>query len=127
MDTGEIPDDWRTAIVTPAYKKGQKYIPANYRPISLTCICCKIIEHIVTSHIMKHAEANNILYPLQHGFRSKRSCETQLLECIDDLTKNLEMGNQADMCFKAFDKVGHRLQHHKLHQYKIRGKTCFPI
>ena len=41
---------------------------------------------------MRHAERNNIIYPLQHGFRSKRSCETQLLECIDDLTMNLENG-----------------------------------
>ena len=92
IKAGEIPDNWRSAVITPAFKKGQKYVPANYRPISLTCICCKVIEHIVTSHIMRHAARNNILYPLQHGFRSKQSCETQLLECIDDLTMNLENG-----------------------------------
>jgi hypothetical protein len=67
-ETGEIPDAWRTALVIPAFKKGQKYKAENYRPISLTCVCCKIFEHIVTSHIMKHAERSNILYPLQHGF-----------------------------------------------------------
>ncbi|VDI38609.1 Hypothetical predicted protein [Mytilus galloprovincialis] len=76
METGRVPDDWRTTTFTAAYTNGQKYIQANYRPTSITCICCKIIEHIVTSHIMKHAEAVNILYPLQHGFRSKRFCET---------------------------------------------------
>jgi hypothetical protein len=48
IKVGEIPDDWRSAVITPAFKKGQKYVPANYRPISLTCICCKVIEHIVT-------------------------------------------------------------------------------
>jgi hypothetical protein len=89
IKTGEIPDDWRSVVITPAFKQGQKYVPANYRPISLTSICCKVIEHIVTSHIMRHAERNNILCPLQHGFRSKRSSDTQLLECIDDLTMNL--------------------------------------
>ena len=88
IKAGEIPDDWRSAVITPAFKKGQKYILANYRPISLACICCKVIEHIVTSHIMRHAERNNILYPLQHGFRSKRSCETQLLECLDKRSYN---------------------------------------
>ena len=88
MTAGEIPDDCRTAVTTPAFRKGLKYVPAIYRPISLACICCKVIEHIVTSHIMRHAERNNILYPLQHGFRSKRSCETQLLECLDKRSYN---------------------------------------
>lgn len=54
-----------------AYKNGQKYIAANYWQISLTCFCCKKIEHRVTSNITKHAEVNNILYPQQHGFKSK--------------------------------------------------------
>ena len=49
-DTGTIPEQWKTAIVQPVYKKGSKYDAANYRPISLTCICCKIMEHIIASH-----------------------------------------------------------------------------
>jgi hypothetical protein len=48
IKASEIPNDWRSAVITPAFKKGQKNVPANYRPISLTCICCKVIEHIVT-------------------------------------------------------------------------------
>jgi len=77
-------------------KKGNKFEPINYRPISLTCICCKIMEHIITSHIMCHADNNTILYDLQHGFRKKLSCETQLIECIDDIIKNLDNGQQTD-------------------------------
>ena len=49
IKVGEIPDDWRSAVITPAFKKGQKYVPANYRPISLACICCKVIEHIYSN------------------------------------------------------------------------------
>ena len=57
-------------------------------PVS-AAVCCKIMEHVIASQIMSHGEKKNILYPLQHGFRRGRSCETQLIEFIDDLSKNL--------------------------------------
>ena len=47
---GSVPDDWRSANVVPIYKKGEMYDPANYRPVSLTCICCKTLEHIIVSN-----------------------------------------------------------------------------
>jgi hypothetical protein len=97
VTTGIVPSDWRTAHVSPVYKKGQKYNPENYRPISLTCICCKPLEHLIVKHIMSHADTHNILYPLQHDFRTGRSCETQLLEFIDDVTLNMENGKQTDI------------------------------
>ena len=46
---GAVPDDWRLANVTPVFKKGEKYDAANYRPVSLTCICCKTLEHILVT------------------------------------------------------------------------------
>jgi hypothetical protein len=51
-DTGEIPDVWRKANVVPVHKKGSKHDPANYRPISLTCISCKMMEHVIAGNIM---------------------------------------------------------------------------
>ena len=71
--------------------------PSNYRPISLTRIACKAIEYIVTSCVMRHSQNNNILYKLQHGFRSKRSCETQLLEFISDISNNMQKKKQTDV------------------------------
>jgi hypothetical protein len=76
---------------------------------------------------MTHADNHNILYPLQHGFRKNRSCETQLLEFIDDVTKNMENSLQTDVLImdfsKAFDQVSHNLLTHKLHYNGIQGKA----
>ena len=76
---------------------------------------------------MKHLQTNNILYHLQHGFRNKRSCETQLLEFINDVAINMESGLQTDLCTldfaEAFDKVGHKRLLEKLTWYGISGRT----
>jgi len=50
---GTLPPNWKDAKVAPVYKKGERSNPANYRPISLTCIRCKTLEHIVASSITK--------------------------------------------------------------------------
>lgn len=93
LDTGTMPSDWSKANVTPLFKKSDKSNPANYRPISLTCVLCKVMEHIVASNITNHFQVNNILYHLQHGFRSQMSCETQLLGLVEDLSRNLIQGH----------------------------------
>ena len=58
--------------------------------MSLTCICCKTLEHIIVSNINKHLALENILADCQHGFRSQRSCETQLVQFYHDLVSNLD-------------------------------------
>ena len=75
--TGVMSDDLREANVVPAYKKGNKTLAENYRPISLTGICCKYFEHCMVKHIMNIMnDQHGILYDFQYGFRSKLSCET---------------------------------------------------
>ena len=70
---GDVPDEWRQANVSPVFKNGEKYDAANYRPVSLTRICCKTLEHILVSNINKHLALDSILADCQHGFRSQRS------------------------------------------------------
>ena len=129
---GNVPDDWRQANVAPVFKKGEKYDPANYRPVSLTCICCKTLEHIIVSNINKHLSLENILADCQHGFRSQRSCETQLVQFFHDMVSKLDRAQnrghrQTDVIImdfaKAFDKVPHKRLLYILHYYGIRGST----
>ena len=126
LDTGILPSDWKDANVTPVFKKGEHYDPANYTPVTLTSVCCKVLEHILTNNIMTHLELHGILCHQQHGFRRKRSCETQLLEFADKLVNNMAKGKQTDILVmdfaNAFDKVNHSLLVHKLHHYGIQGK-----
>ena len=76
LQTGKLPDDCVGANVAPVFKKGDRHSPANYRPISLTCVCAKLLEHIICKQIKSHFSENKISTPVQHGFRSKHSCES---------------------------------------------------
>jgi hypothetical protein len=60
MTTGILPDDWMMSTVSVLHKKGRKDCIENYRPISLTCICCKIMEGIVRDYVMDFFLANNL-------------------------------------------------------------------
>ncbi|KAL8562817.1 hypothetical protein ACOMHN_004509 [Nucella lapillus] len=69
LDVGQVPTDWREVWVVPIFKKGDRHLLANYRPVSLTSIVCKVLEHIVHSSIMAHYDQHGILTDCQHGFR----------------------------------------------------------
>jgi len=73
---GELPNIWKIDNVVPIFKKGSKSTLSNYRPVSLTCICCKMMERIVISNF--NVDLNNHLNEHQHGFRGGLSCTTQL-------------------------------------------------
>lgn len=111
LSTSELPTDWKIGKVVPVFKSGNKHSHENYRPISLTCICCKMLEHIIASHIYDHLESNHFFFPNQHGFRKGFSCESQLFEFTTDLHYNMNDNLQIDCIFldfsKAFDRVAH--------------------
>ena len=90
LDQGVLPADWKTANIVPLFKKGNKSLPENYRPISLTSLTCKILEHVVFSNFMAHFEKYNVLDNAQHGFRKNRSTVSQLI-IINDFASTLRV------------------------------------
>ena len=127
LSQGIVPEDWRHANVTAIFKKGARQDPANYRPVLLTSMCCKLLEHCIVSHTLKHLETHNILTDCQHGFRARRSCETQITTLLQELSSSLDKGTQTDMIIldfsKAFDRVPHCHLLKKSYHYGIRGNT----
>lgn len=73
IHNGVLPNQWKTANVTPVHKKGPKDKTSDYRPISLTSIPCKILEHIVLHYL--NETLDSVFYNRQHGFRSGLGCE----------------------------------------------------
>ena len=125
LETGAVPSAWRRANIFPIYKKGDRTDASNYRPVTLTAICSKVLEHIIHSQIMQHFDKYSVLSDKQHGFRTKHSCESQLLLTVNDLTSSLNSKSQTDMVImdfsKAFDTVPHNRLLLKLDRYGIRG------
>ena len=103
-----MPADWKTAHVTPIFKKGLKSKSGNYRPVFLTSIPCKLIESCLRDAVCEFLVVHDLIKPSQHGFMSKKSC-TINLEFLEIATKELDQGRNVDIVYldfaKAFDKV----------------------
>ena len=125
IDTGLLPEDWKHANITPVFKMGDKHLAGNYRPVALTSISSKLLEHIIFSHLMSHLNHNKILSNLNHGLRSGFSCKTQLITTLHDFGKSFDQNIQTDIAILdftiAFDTVPRRKLLYKLKQYGIKG------
>ena len=108
-----VPKQWSVSNIIPIFKKGSRCNPLNYRPISITSVCCKTMERIVTNRLVEYLETNGILATEQYGFRKGRSVEDQLLLAYNDVTEWVDQGFIVDIvhfdCSKAFDVVNHSI------------------
>ena len=111
VEEGKIPEIWKTAHVSAILKSGSKSKPENYRPIGLTSVSGKRLERLIRDEIVEHMTANNLFPKSQHGYRAGKSCVTQLLEFLEDVTTALDKGEDVDAIYldfsMAFDCVLH--------------------
>ena len=126
MEEGVVPADWKRANVTPIFKSGSKGVPGNYRPVSLTCIICKVMESILRDAIVDFLAQHELLRLSQHGFMRRRSTLTNLLEYLEKLTSMVDSGLSLDVVYldfsKAFDKVPIQRLLRKIQGLGIRGR-----
>ena len=126
LDEGRLPYSWKHAVIKPIYKGASRCDPSNYRPISLTSILCKALERLIKTNLQKLMETHRLISPAQHGFRSHRSCISNLLLARETWTQYLDSNKRLDVVFvdfsKAFDKVPHQRLLRKVEAYGIRGK-----
>ena len=120
--SGNLPPEWKSAIVVPVHKKGKKSDVENYRPISLTCLIVKVMERIIRDELM--IRCGHMIDPRQHGFLKNKSCTTQMTDFCDSLALSLNNNIRSDVIYfdfaKAFDSVNHDLVLEKLkHIYSI--------
>jgi hypothetical protein len=96
---------------------------ANYRPVALTSVPCKVLESLIRTKLVQHIEKNKLFSDHQHGFMKNRSCLTNLLETFEEWTSALDAGYGLDVLYldyqKAFDTVPHQRLMVKLKWYGV--------
>ena len=112
IKTSTVPDDWKKANICPVFKSGKRDEPSNYRPISLTCVTSKLLEHIISTSMWAHINKNDLLTNYQHGFRKNFSTTTQLLHVAHSASKAINK-----------DKVPLDTLIYKLHKYCFDDQT----
>jgi len=114
-----VPSEWRFCIITPIFKKGDRFAVNNYRPVSLSCICCKVLESMIKDALLDHFKRNKLLDHRQHGFMKGRSTTIQLMKLMDEWSEAIDRGEEVDVIYTDFEKAFDRVPHNKLIQKLI--------
>lgn len=114
LSEGVLPNDWLLAKVVPIHKSGRMESIDNYRPISLTCMTCKLLKHIITKHLTNYLTEYDILHPYQYGFRKGLSTVTQLVELYHYVSSASDSKTKVDALFLDLSKALARVVHMRL-------------
>ncbi|CAG4952044.1 unnamed protein product [Colias eurytheme] len=128
LKSGKVPKSWKLANVQPVPKKGSRADPANYRPISITSIICKIMERLLNNRLLAYLETHDILSDRQYGFRKNRSTGDLLVHATHLWGQAIENYGEAlavslDIS-KAFDRVWHASLLNRLPSYGVPPELC---
>ena len=127
IKTNRFPESWKTAIIAPIHKSGDKNLASNYRPIAILPVVSKILEKIVAIQLTEHLESRQLLHPQQFGFRPKHSTETANCYLLDRFKGLMVRGHVVGTVFldlkKAFDAVHHGVLLSKLKHFKISAEA----
>ena len=112
LKEGVVPFEWKEANIIPLFKKGSRNKSENYRPVSLMSVICKLLERLIKDHMVDFLVKHKLLNSSQHGFLKARSCLTNMLCFLEEITKWIDVGSPVDIIYldfqKAFDKVPHQ-------------------
>ena len=109
-----MPKIWRASIVEQIFKNKDSSSVTNYCPISLTCMCCKVMESVIHVQLMSYLREHNLISKAQHGFLSKRSTGTNLLSCLQDWQLSVKVNKLVDVIYLDFSKAFDSLVHSKI-------------
>ena len=111
LKEGVVPSEWKEANIIPLFKKGSRN-KSETRPVSLTSVICKLLQSLIKDHVVDFFLRHKLLNPSQHGFLKARSCLTNMLCFLEEITKWIDEGSPVDIIYldfqKAFDKVPHQ-------------------
>ena len=123
LKEGVVPFEWKEANIIPLFKKGSRNKSENYRPVSLMSVICKLLERLIKDHMVDFLVKHKLLNSSQHEFLKARSCLTNMLCFLEEITKWIDVGSPVDIIYldfqKAFDKVPHQRLLHKLNAHGI--------
>ena len=127
LTSGIFPDKLKIAKVTPIFKKGNKKLICNYRPISVLPVISKVFETVLQEQLTEYFTTNNLFAPQQYGFRKNSSTELAALELIDRLLNQMNNHKIPTNFYidlsKAFDSLQHDILLEKLAHYGLTNKA----
>ena len=114
MNNGTLPGDWKRATVIPIHKGGDRSLVTNYRPVSITSVVYKQMQHVIASYLRQVWDKNDWFYEGQHGFRPGYSCESQVITVCQDTADSLDNGDKIDAIIVDFSKTLDLVPHGRL-------------